>query len=201
MRETQRHVYRVEQTKEGEFAVKLEINEVKETDKGSYKLIASNEKGEAVSQIVQLTDIPEGERKATEPELVKNLSDQNVIESKPFELHATLKQSDKKCKIEWYKGSILIRETKDITTTFDGTNARLTFSTARQDHSSSYRVVVVNETGKAESTCKITVIKKDAKKKDTKQKTEEKSKVIKLFIMNREGDAYKYVYIYIYIVV
>ncbi|XP_039968284.1 muscle M-line assembly protein unc-89-like [Bactrocera tryoni] len=176
VRESQRHFYRVEQTKEGEFAVKLEINEVMETDKGSYKLIASNEKGEAISQVVQLIDIPEEERKSTVPELVKALSDQTVVESKSFELHITLKQKDRKCKIEWYKGSILIRETKEITTTFDGTNARLTFSTARQEHSSTYRVVVINETGKVESTCKITIVKKLAMKKDTQPETEEKIK-------------------------
>lgn len=194
MRESQRHVYRVEQTKEGEFAVKLEINEVMETDKGSYKLIASNEKGEAISQVVQLVDIPEEERKSTVPELVKTLSDQTVVELKPFELHVTLKQNDRKCKIEWFKGSILVRETKEITTTFDGTNARLTFSTARQEHSSTYRVVVINETGKVESTCKITVVKKLVKKKDTQQETEEKIKVIKFFVVNREVGTYGILY-------
>ncbi|XP_023159072.1 muscle M-line assembly protein unc-89-like isoform X4 [Ceratitis capitata] len=174
--ESKRHAYLVEQTKEGEFAVKLEINEVEETDKGSYKLIARNEKGEAVSQIVQFIDIPEEERKPTKPELVKRLADQTVTEAKSFELLISLKQSDRKCKIEWYKGVTLIKETKEITTTFDGVNARLTFSTARQEHSSNYKVVVINEAGKTESICKITVAKKDSKKKDIEKDAEEKRK-------------------------
>ncbi|XP_023159078.1 muscle M-line assembly protein unc-89-like isoform X10 [Ceratitis capitata] len=175
--ESKRHAYLVEQTKEGEFAVKLEINEVEETDKGSYKLIARNEKGEAVSQIVQFIDIPEEERKPTKPELVKRLADQTVTEAKSFELLISLKQSDRKCKIEWYKGVTLIKETKEITTTFDGVNARLTFSTARQEHSSNYKVVVINEAGKTESICKITVAKKDSKKKDIEKDAEEKRKM------------------------
>ena len=42
----------VQQTRDGEFNIKLEINEVQESDKGAYKVMASNEKGEAVSQTV-----------------------------------------------------------------------------------------------------------------------------------------------------
>lgn len=181
-------MYLVEKTKEGEFAVKLEINEVEESDKGAYKLIASNEKGEAVSQVVHLVDIPEEERTPTKPEISRKLVDQKVVESKTFELLISLKQSDRKCKIEWYKGSTLVRETKDITTTFDGTTARLTFSSARSEHTSSYKVVVTNEAGKDESTCKITV-EKSSKKKDEKKEEEQKieevdkkRKVIKFFI-------------------
>lgn len=46
---------------QGEFAVKLEIAECSQTDKGSYKLMAKNEKGEATSQTVEVTEIPEPE--------------------------------------------------------------------------------------------------------------------------------------------
>lgn len=186
--ESKRHVYLVEKTKEGEFAVKLEINDVEESDKGAYKLMASNEKGEAVSQVVHLVDIPEEERTPTKPEISRKLVDQKVVESKTFELLISLKQSDRKCKIEWYKGSTLIRETKDITTTFDGTTARLTFSTARSEHTSNYKVVVTNESGKDESSCKITVEKaskkKDEKKEEEKkiEEVEKKRKVIKVSI-------------------
>lgn len=186
--ESKRHVYLVEKTKEGEFAVKLEINDVEESDKGAYKLMASNEKGEAVSQVVHLVDIPEEERTPTKPEISRKLVDQKVVESKTFELLISLKQSDRKCKIEWYKGSTLIRETKDITTTFDGTTARLTFSTAKSEHTSNYKVVVTNESGKDESSCKITVEKaskkKDEKKEEEKQieEVEKKRKVIKVSI-------------------
>lgn len=183
VKESKRLVYLVEQIKEGEFAVKLEINEVEETDKGAYKLIASNEKGEAVSQIVNLVDIPEEERKPTKPEIGRKLVDQKVTESKTFELIISLKQSDRKCKVEWYKGTTIVKETKDITTTFDGATARLTFSSAKMEHTSSYKVVVSNEVGKDESSCKITVEKLDEKKKkkeeeEQKKEAEEKRKVI-----------------------
>jgi len=168
----------VEQTKDGEFAVKLEINDVEESDKGAYKLVASNEKGEAVSQVVNLVDIPEEERKPSKPEISRKLVDQKVTESKTFELLISLTQSDRKCKIEWYKGSTLIRETKDITTTFDGTTARLTFSSARTEHTSNYKVIVTNEVGKDESSCKITV-EKGTKKKEEQPKEKDKSKAEK----------------------
>ncbi|XP_059218729.1 twitchin isoform X21 [Stomoxys calcitrans] len=176
--ESKRHVYQVQKSKEGEFAVKLEINDVEDTDKGAYKLVASNEKGEAVSQIVHLVDIPEEERKPQKPEISRKLTDQKVTESKTFELSIKLKEADRKCKIEWYKGTTIIRETKEITTTFDGTTARLTFSTARMEHSSTYRVVVSNEAGKEECSCKVVVEKKLEKKQeeeaaDVKKKTEE----------------------------
>jgi len=44
---------------QGEFCVKLEIEQVSQKDKGIYKLIAKNDKGEASSQTVELTEIPE----------------------------------------------------------------------------------------------------------------------------------------------
>lgn len=182
VKESNRHVYQVEKTKEGEFAVKLEINAVEDSDKGAYKLVASNEKGEAVSQVVNLVDIPEEERKPCKPEIARKLVDQKITESKTFELIISLKQSDRKCKVEWYKSSTLIRETKDITTTFDGTTARLTFSSAKAEHTSNYKVIVTNEVGKDESTCKITVEKKDKKKDEKaekdKEEAEKKRKVI-----------------------
>lgn len=152
--------------------MKLEINDVQESDKGAYKLVASNEKGEAVSQIVNLIDIPEEERKPEKPTISRKLVDQKVTESKTFELLISLTKSDRKCKIEWYKGSTLIRETKDITTTFDGTTARLTFSSAKSEHTSNYKVIVSNEIGKDESLCKVTVEKGSKKKEEEEQKKE-----------------------------
>lgn len=45
----------------------MEINECQQTDKGSYKLVAKNEKGEATSQVVEVTEIPEEEKKEEKP--------------------------------------------------------------------------------------------------------------------------------------
>lgn len=93
-----------------------------------------------------------------------------------LELLVSLSQTDRKCKVEWYKGSTVIRETKDITTTFDGTTARLTFSSARTEHTSNYKVIVTNEVGKDESSCKITVekvAKKEGRKAERKGEDQE----------------------------
>lgn len=70
VREDSRHKVQVEQTKDGEFAIKLEISEVNKTDKGMYKLVAKNEKGEATSQTVEVTELPPEEKpKGDKPKL------------------------------------------------------------------------------------------------------------------------------------
>lgn len=55
---------------QGEFAVKLEIEQMSATDKGVYKLVARNEKGEATSQVVEVTEIPDQGEK---PKIVTGL--------------------------------------------------------------------------------------------------------------------------------
>jgi hypothetical protein len=61
---------------QGEFAVKLEIESASQADKGSYKLVAKNEKGEATSQTVEVTEIPEEEevKKGNKPEFSQGLT-------------------------------------------------------------------------------------------------------------------------------
>ena len=56
--------------------MKLEIVNVSQTDKGSYKLVAKNEKGEATSQTVEVVDIPEEEevKKGNKPEFAQGLT-------------------------------------------------------------------------------------------------------------------------------
>lgn len=39
---------------QGEYAIKLEINPCTPNDKGAYKLVAKNEKGEATSSIIDV---------------------------------------------------------------------------------------------------------------------------------------------------
>lgn len=190
--ESIKHVYVVQQSKEGEFIVKLEINNIEETDKGAYKLIARNEKGEAVSQIVNLVDIPEEEAKPTKPEIFQKLAEsRKVAEEKTFELMIILSRVDKKVKVAWYKDTTIIKETKDITTTFDGKTARLTFSSAKMEHTAVYKVVVSNEVGSDESSGKIIVCHVDEKTKEdeerrkkekAKKEEEEKRKVISLCV-------------------
>lgn len=50
----------------------MEISDVEVKDKGSYKLVARNEKGEAASQSVEVTDLPPEEKpKGEKPKLSK----------------------------------------------------------------------------------------------------------------------------------
>lgn len=188
--ESIKHVYLVEQKQEGEFIVKLEINNIEASDKGAYKLIARNEKGEAISQIVNLIDIPEEEAKPTKPEIFQRLVEsKKVAEDSTFELMIILTRIDKKVKVTWYKDTTVVRETKEITTTFDGKTARLTFSSARMEHTAVYRVVVSNEIGQDECSGKIIVchvdertkqFEEEKKKEKAKREEEEKRKVILL---------------------
>lgn len=169
-----RHQVNIEQVKEGEYAVKLEIAEVKETDKGSYKLIAKNDKGEATSQVVELLEIPVDDSKKTKPVISKKLTDQTIEEGRSFDLIISLKETDRTVKVMWYKNTTVIKESSEISTSFDGSIARLSISKSREEHTSTYKVVVSNELGQDESASKITVKKKEDDKK--KKEEEEKKK-------------------------
>lgn len=111
--ESQRHKVEVKQLKENEYAVQLEISQVTDTDKGSYQMLAKNEKGEAVSQTVELVDIPEPEEeeKPTAPEIRKPLKDETFEETRTVELFVQLKRTYKKTKVVWY---VMIQNEKSL---------------------------------------------------------------------------------------
>lgn len=101
--ESERHKVEVKQVKENEFAVQLEISQVTETDQGSYQMIAKNEKGEAVSQTVELKDLPvEDDEKPAAPEIRRQLKDETIEETRNLTLNVELKKSLKKTKVVWY---------------------------------------------------------------------------------------------------
>lgn len=68
---------------QGEFTVKLEISNISQQDKGSYKLVARNEKGEATSQQVEITEIPE--EKGDKPYIIKHL--RSLVSIEVFEFN------------------------------------------------------------------------------------------------------------------
>lgn len=181
VKESERHKVDIQQVKDGEFAVKLEISEITDSDKGSYKMVAKNEKGEAISQVVELIDIPEEERKVVKPQIVKQLRNQNIHEGSALELIAAIKESDKKAKVVWYKNTTIINEknAREINTTWDGTTAKLNISRTTTQHTATYRVVISNEAGGDESTSKVEVKKKEEKKKEEEEEQveEEEEKV------------------------
>ena len=52
--ESSKHMVRITEVTKGEFAVALEIDKPTGADKGSYKMVAKNEKGEISSTAVQV---------------------------------------------------------------------------------------------------------------------------------------------------
>lgn len=56
VKESARHQVNIRKVSKGEYAVALEIDKPTAADKGSYKLVCKNEKGEAASQSV-LVDV------------------------------------------------------------------------------------------------------------------------------------------------
>ncbi|XP_047102337.1 muscle M-line assembly protein unc-89-like isoform X2 [Schistocerca piceifrons] len=173
VKEDNRRSVHVEQVKEGEFSVKLEIASCSESDKGTYKLVARNEKGEATSQTVEIIDIPvEEEEKGQPPEFALGLRSISSEEGKSIEFVAKLVTIDKKVKVTWYRNTTIIRESSEISTSFDGQYIRLSISSCKKEHSGSYKVTVANEYGKADSSADLKVIEK--KKVEEKKKEEEK---------------------------
>lgn len=71
---------------------------------------------------------------------------------------ATLKTSDQSCRCTWYKNSTVIRESSDVNTTFDGTNARLIIRKVSSKYVANYRVVIKNEFGEDESSADLTIV-------------------------------------------
>lgn len=184
--ESTRHKVNVEQVKEGEFAVKLEISQVSDDDKGSYQLIAKNEKGEAVSQIVELVDIPtvDDEEKPPKPVIHKHLRNETIEETRTLELNVQLKHTDKKSKVSWYRNSTVIKESSTVKQTFDGKTATLRVSKTKADQDSgTYRCIIRNDTGADESSATVTVKKVAEKKKKEEEEVEETVEV------EEEGEA------------
>jgi hypothetical protein len=165
VREDSRHKVLVEQVKDGEFAIKLEISEVNKTDKGLYKLVAKNEKGEATSQTVEVTELPPEEKpKGEKPKLTK-LTNVNVEEGKSADFISSLKVTDKTVTITWYKNTTVIRESSDVKITFDGSTAHLSISKCKVSHSATYKIVAKNEFGEDEASAVLTVTEKKVEEK------------------------------------
>lgn len=174
--ESTRHRVDVKQVKEGEFAVQLEITNVQDNDKGSYQLVAKNEKGEAVSQTVELVDIPDSDadEKPAIPEIRKRLRDETIEATRSIELVVELKKSLKNTKVVWYKDSTIIQETVTKKQTFDGKTATLRISRCKHLDSGTYRCVIKNDSGMDECSASLTVKKvEERKKKEEEENVEE----------------------------
>lgn len=75
-----------------------------------------------------------------------------------FSISETIREINRKlCP---FRGATLVRESLEIKSTFDGTYARLRISSCKTEHAGSYKVVVSNEFGKAESSADLKVVGK-----------------------------------------
>lgn len=160
-----RHSCRIEKVKEGEFTVKLEITNVEQTDIGSYKLVASNERGEAQSQTVELTDL----QIADKPIISRHLNNEySVKENKNVTLEVEIKSMDKSCKVTWTKDDVVLR---NVRSEFDGKISKLFITKSTQTTKGRYRVIVSNENGSDESSTTVVV-------EESEETTEENEEII-----------------------
>ncbi|GFQ82950.1 hypothetical protein TNCT_309441, partial [Trichonephila clavata] len=182
--ESSKHTVRITEITKGEFAVALEIDKPTGDDKGNYKMVAKNEKGEITSTAVQV-DIEEEkkpekkeEKKPTgeKPKVVQELKSITVEAGKSADFVCKI-ESKTKTTVSWYKGTQVIKESKDIKISFDGTTASLTITQTTTSSSGSYKVEFTNDFGKAESSAQLTVEEKKKVEEKKEEKKVEKKKV------------------------
>ncbi|KAF0296563.1 Twitchin [Amphibalanus amphitrite] len=170
-----RHNVVIQQVSQGEYAVKLEIEEATESDRGQYQLVAKNEKGEVKSQAVTVTEVFEKEKpKGEAPRLASQLSPMTVEEGGSADFSCRLVKPDNNTMCIWYKNNAILRETPDVFTSFDGQNIRMSLSSVKQSASGVYKLVVRNDFGSSETSCQLTVNEK--KKMEKLELDEDKMK-------------------------
>lgn len=162
VREDTRHQVHIKQVSQGEFAIALEIEAPDVKDKGVYKLMAKNTKGESTSQTVnvevegQKEEKKKEEPKGEKPKLTSKLERLEIEQGKSGSLVIRI-ESKTKCTVVWYHNKTVIRETTKIKSTFDGSTAELRISEATKEMSGSYSVEIKNEFGSVESSTEVVV--------------------------------------------
>ncbi|KFM81373.1 Twitchin, partial [Stegodyphus mimosarum] len=176
--ESSKHTVRITEVTKGEFAVALEIDKPTGEDKGNYKMVAKNEKGEITSTAVQV-DIEEEKKEekkkptGEKPKIVQGLKSITVESGKSAEFTCKI-ESKTKTTVTWYKGTQVIKESKEVKMSFDGSVASMTIVQTTTTSSGSYKVEFVNEFGKAESSAELNVEEKKKVEEKKEEKKEEK---------------------------
>ncbi|XP_035779466.1 twitchin-like isoform X8 [Anopheles albimanus] len=170
IKETHRHMIKIEETREGEFSVKLNIVGLSEADFGAYKLVAKNDKGQATSQVIEIKDIV-FEKTVVKPIIDAKFKDIEVQEGGDIMLAAGLAQPDRHFKVYWMKNKTILKASETVTQEFNGRMAKLVVKNATVEDAGSYKVSISNETQSDECECMVKVIAKPKEKKD-----EEKAK-------------------------
>lgn len=178
IKETHRHLIKIEETREGEFSVKLNITELSEADFGAYKLVAKNDKGQATSQVIEIKDIVFEKPPPTKPIIETKLKDVEIDEGGNLVLAVGLVHPDRHFKVYWMKNKTILKTSETVIQEFSGRMAKLTVKNCKAEDAGFYKVSISNEQQSDESEAKVTIktIKKDEKKKVAKkeEKVEEK---------------------------
>uniref|UniRef100_A0AAG5CSE1 Twitchin n=1 Tax=Anopheles atroparvus TaxID=41427 RepID=A0AAG5CSE1_ANOAO len=170
IKETHRHMIKIEETREGEFSVKLNIVGMSEADFGAYKLVAKNDKGQATSQVIEIKDIVFEKPPATKPIIDAKFKDVELDEGGDLTLAAGLAQPDRHFKVYWMKNKTILKASETVIQEFTGRMAKLVVKNVTVEDAGSYKVSISNDTQSDECECKVKVIAKP------KQKDEEKAK-------------------------
>ncbi|CAF3985915.1 unnamed protein product, partial [Rotaria magnacalcarata] len=142
----------------------LLIKEAFPEDTGSYTVVIRNALGEARS-FTQLSveeffcRTPESEMSETlcKPTIVQPLLDTNINEGEKLKLHAAI-NGHPEPEIIWYRNNIPLKNSRDLTLTFDGQLCKLIKDRCEKENDAGiYRITAVNSMGQTESTCQVSI--------------------------------------------
>ncbi|XP_058467261.1 twitchin isoform X5 [Malaya genurostris] len=179
IKETHRHLIKIEEVREGEFSVKLNISDLSEADFGAYKLVAKNDKGQATSQVIEIKDIVFEKPPPTKPIIESKFTDVEIDEGGNLTLAVGLLHPDRHFKVYWMKNKTILKTSETVIQEFSGRMAKLQVKNCTVEDAGMYKVSISNETQSAECEAKVSVKAKpkekdEEKKKKVTKKVEEK---------------------------
>ncbi|XP_065089533.1 twitchin isoform X14 [Ochlerotatus camptorhynchus] len=177
IKETHRHLIKIEETREGEFSVKLNITELSEADFGAYKLVAKNDKGQATSQVIEIKDIVFEKPPPTKPIIETKLKDVELDEGGNLTLAVGLLHPDRHFKVYWMKNKTILKTSETVIQEFTGRMAKLTVKNCTVEDAGSYKVSISNELQSDESEAKVTVKAKPKEEEKKKKVVKKEEKV------------------------
>ncbi|CAF2574797.1 unnamed protein product [Rotaria sp. Silwood2] len=148
----------------------LLIKEAFPEDTGSYTVIIRNSLGEARS-VTQLNveeffcRTPESEMSDTpcKPVFVQPLLDITINDGEKLKLHAAINAYPEP-EIIWYRNNIPLKNSRDLTLTFDGQLCKLIKDRCEKENDAGvYRITAVNSMGQVESVCQVIVQSNETK--------------------------------------
>ncbi|CAF0886808.1 unnamed protein product [Rotaria sp. Silwood1] len=148
----------------------LLIMEAFPEDTGSYTVIIRNSFGEACSSTQLNVEeffcrTPESEMSDTpcKPVFVQPLLDTTINEGEKLKLHAAI-NAHPEPEIIWYHNNIPLKNSRDLTMTFDGQLCKLIKDRSEKENDTgTYRITAVNSVGQAESICQVTIQSNETK--------------------------------------